>query len=84
MCFLNSKIVWKYLGETAAVLGDARKGGRLRLKRQYVENIPIPEVSSAERAVIENLVSKCLKVNGQNCDKWEKEIDKRIDALYGF
>ncbi|MFC1841210.1 TaqI-like C-terminal specificity domain-containing protein, partial [Thermodesulfobacteriota bacterium] len=80
---LNSGLVWEYLVETAAVLGDAHKGGRLRLKRQYVENIPIPKASSVNREAIETLVLKCLRAKGQNCDEWEKEIEKRIAPLYG-
>jgi hypothetical protein len=35
---LNSKLIWWYLKKICAVLGDPNNGGRLQLKRRYVEN----------------------------------------------
>ncbi|MDZ7956922.1 MAG: TaqI-like C-terminal specificity domain-containing protein [Aulosira sp. DedQUE10] len=81
---LNSNCVWSYLKQTAAVLGDAEKGGRMRLKRVYVEKIPIPNASTTEREAISKLVQKCLDAKGVDCEAWEKEIDERVAALYGL
>jgi hypothetical protein len=60
---LNSQAVWFFLKRTAAVLGDADKRGRLRLKRQYVERIPIPNISSAQKSQIISLVDLLIFLN---------------------
>lgn len=62
---LNSPVVWTYLRQTAAVLGDAENGGRMRLKRFYVETIPIAKASDEERSKIANLVEWLLWLNAQ-------------------
>jgi hypothetical protein len=79
---LNSRCVWYFLSETAAVLGDPTKGGRLRLKRMYVESIPIPRASDKEKKQIENLVSKCLDVAGDDCASFEDEIEEKVARLF--
>ena len=81
---LNSSIAWKYFSLTAAVLGDADKGGRIRLKRQYVRKLSVPKASSTNKIAIEKLVQKCLDAKGQNCEKWEAEIDQIVAKLYGL
>ncbi|HLP87675.1 MAG TPA: TaqI-like C-terminal specificity domain-containing protein [Nostocaceae cyanobacterium] len=81
---LNSSIIWKYLTHNAAVLGDPEKGGRLRLKRIYVEKIPIPTAPEADRLAIETLVQKCLDAKDQSVEEWEAEIDDRVAHLYGL
>ena len=82
---LNSSSVWNYLRQTAAVLGDADKAGRLRLKRIYMQNIPIPTASDGDRAAIVQLVQQCLDAKGQGPQvaDWEGEINERVAALYG-
>jgi hypothetical protein len=62
---LNSKAVWFFLKRTAAVLGDADKGGRLRLKRQYMEKLPIPAATPAQQASIERVVDYLLWLHRQ-------------------
>lgn len=81
---LNTSIIWEYCKERLTVLGDANKGGRLRFFRQFVEQIPIPNASTTERAAISKLVQKCLDAKGVDCEAWEKEIDERVAALYGL
>lgn len=81
---LNSSTVWRYITEKCAVLGDAEKGGRVRLKTFYVERIPIPNASAPDRAAIAALVQKCLDANGVGCEAWEQEINGRVAALYGL
>jgi len=79
---LNSSVAWRYIAEIAAVIGDARQGGRLRLKRQYVERVPVPEASNHEKAAIARLVRQCLNARGEGCAEWEREIDERVARLY--
>ena len=81
---LNSNGAWDYLRQTAAVLGDADKGGRMRLKRVYMQKLPIPDAASSERTAIAALVQKCLDAKGVGCEKWEAEINERVAALYGL
>ncbi len=38
---LNSKTAWFFLKHTCSVLGDADNKGRLRLKKQYLQQLPI-------------------------------------------
>ncbi len=38
---LNSKLIWLYLKRHCPALGDPDKGGRLRLKRVYLSQLPI-------------------------------------------
>jgi TaqI-like C-terminal specificity domain/Eco57I restriction-modification methylase len=77
---LNSSVVKNLFIE----IGASVRGGYLRFKRQYVEQIPIPNASTTERETISNLVQKCLDAKGINCETWEKEIDERVAALYGL
>jgi len=81
---LSSKIIWWYLQNNCAVLGDPHASGRLQLKRQYVERIPIPHASSHDRAAIAALVQKCLDAKGVNTQRWEQEINERVTWLYGL
>jgi type I restriction-modification system DNA methylase subunit len=81
---LNSYPAWKYLSSSSAVLGDVDKGGRIRLKRQYIENLPIPEASSKEREDIGKLVQKCLDAKGVGCEELETQIDQIVYKLYGL
>jgi hypothetical protein len=81
---LNSTAVWRFLSETAAVLGDPRKGGRLRLKRIYVEQIPIPIAPSNIRQRIASLAEKCLDKNGEKCSPLEEELDELVAKLFNI
>jgi hypothetical protein len=78
---LNSKCVWHYLSETAAVLGDPNKGGRLRLKRMYVESIPIPIPNAAARKSVEDTVKRCLKL-GDDLKHAEHELEEQVARLF--
>ena len=77
---LNSACVYEYYVEKSAQV----RGGYLRFIRQYIEKIPIPHASDAEKKAIEELVQKCLDAKGENCEPWEREIDERVAALYGL
>ncbi len=75
---LNSSAVEDFFIEVGATV----RGGYLRFKRQYVEQIPIPNANSAEREAIAELVQKCLDAKGMGCEEWEGEIDARVASLY--
>ncbi len=34
--------------------------------------------------ILAALVQKCLDAHGQNCEKWESEIDAIVARLYGL
>ena len=38
----------------------------------------------ADRAAISALVQKCLDAKGVGCEEWEKEINERVEGLYGL
>lgn len=78
---LNSQtILYFYTAITSQV-----RGGYLRYKRQYIEQIPIPNISGNDRKVISILVQKCLDAKGQGgVSEWEAEINDRVAHLYGL
>jgi len=77
---LNSSAVENLFIEIGATV----RGGYLRFKRQYVEQIPIPNARAAEREEISALVEKCLEAKGVGCEEYEREIDERVAKLYGL
>ena len=77
---LNSKTVELFYRELSAQI----RGGYLRFFRQYVEQIPIPKASEAERSAVAELVQKCIDAKGVGCKEWEREIDERVAGLYGL
>jgi len=83
---LNSAQVWTYLQHKCAVFGDAAGPGRLQLKRQYLERLPIPRASDADRAAVAALVQKCLDAKSADpaadVSELEAEIDARVEFLY--
>ena len=88
LAILNSKAVWFFLKRTAAVLGDADKGGRLRLKRQYLEKVPIPNLTHSNRVTLNRIVNRIIiqKRSDYTSDtsELEREIDKLVYELYGL
>jgi type I restriction-modification system DNA methylase subunit len=81
---LNSQHAWDYLKTACSVLGDSEKGGRLELRSIYMENFPIPTASDSEKQEMSKLVQKCLDAEGDGCEKWEAEINRRVAKLYGL
>ena len=60
------------------------RGGFMRFKSIFVEQISIPNASSKDREAISALVQKCLDAKGQNVAEWEAEINDRVAHLYGL
>jgi hypothetical protein len=69
---LNSKIAFAYFQELCAVLGDKDVGGRLRFKTQYVENLPIPDASPADREIVGNLAKEAQTLHGERRARSER------------
>lgn len=83
---LNSASAWTWLQVVCSALGDADDGGRLELRSVYMERLPIPRASAADRAAIEALVQQILDLKSADpaadVSEFEAEIDKRVDFLY--
>ena len=68
---LNSSIVFEYIKTFASILGDENKGGRIRFKTLYLENVPIPNAPENERKTIGNLAQKTQNLHTQRRAKVE-------------
>ena len=87
---LNSSVCWYYLKEHSPVLGDKDKGGRLRLKKVYIEHFPIRTINfsdptdKARHDKMVALVERMLTLNKQRADvKTEHDknlIERQIEA----
>ncbi len=88
VALLNSRLIWYFLQKTAAVLGDANNGGRLRLKRQYIKEIPIPKASTKVEYELQLLVEQILATKEKNkngvIDILENKINQLVYQLYGL
>jgi len=69
---LNSAAVFQYLKGTCQLLGDEDDGGRLRFFGQYLETLPIPNASPAERKIIGNLAQRAQTLHSQRRTRCEK------------
>ncbi|MBI2298658.1 MAG: Eco57I restriction-modification methylase domain-containing protein [Armatimonadetes bacterium] len=54
---LNPGLAWRLFQHTCAVLGDPHAGGRLQLKRQYVDRLPIPVAGDNDRREVARLAT---------------------------
>ncbi len=82
LCQMNSKIFNWYFGQLSGIpLGNA-----FEWKKQYVEQIPIPELTEEEQKPFTDLVDMILqkKQNGQDTTTEEQAIDELVFALYGL
>jgi len=77
---LNSK----YVENIMYGISSQIRGGYIRFKRQYVEQIPIPQASDADRQIISSLVEQCLAAKGQGVESLEAQINERVAWLYGL
>jgi len=67
---LNSKLIWHYLGSISSSLGNAS----LRMKKIFVEQIPIPKISETEQQPFIELVDKILEAK-EKIKKYKKHFD---------
>jgi len=61
-----------------------RAGSFLEYKPVYVGQVPVPNVTSAQRAAIEPLVRNLLDAKGQGpqVTEWEQELNALVCELY--
>jgi adenine-specific DNA-methyltransferase len=62
---LNSSAAFDFFKNAAAVLGDADNGGRVRLKKPYIEALPIPNAPESERDAVAKLAQEAQRLHGQ-------------------
>lgn len=74
LAVLNSSVVWAFFGEICQALGDKDEGGRLRLKSQYIEQLPIPDATGADRELVGNLAQKAQTLHTQRRARSEQFI----------
>lgn len=78
---LNSKITWWFLGNlTSGLVGGARA-----MQMPYMEQIPIPSATAAQKSSIIDRVRKILaNPDGSVVPRLESEIDDLVYKLYGL
>jgi hypothetical protein len=62
---LNASVVWGFLKEACAALGDSEAGGRLRFLRIYLETLPIPVANSSKREAVAELAERAQTLHAQ-------------------
>lgn len=62
---LNSTSAFQYLKGTCQLLGDEDDGGRLRFFGQYLETLPIPYASDADRKLVGDMACKAQQLHGE-------------------
>ncbi|MFH1628268.1 MAG: TaqI-like C-terminal specificity domain-containing protein, partial [Pseudomonadota bacterium] len=76
---LNSKLIWWFYLNISSMI----QGGFVRFIAQYIEQIPIPSATDAQKALISELVRKILAdPDSPAVPRLEEEIDKLVYALY--
>jgi hypothetical protein len=80
---LNSKLIWFYLMNVCASLGDPKNGGRLNMQRIYLETISFPE-----RLIVESLdlseSTKTARTLYSSLNKKIRRFRKRILTTESF
>ena len=74
---LNSGLIRWFLNQVAPTSGM----GTLRWKKVYVEDIPIPKLSTAKQRPFVRLVDRILKAKSADPDADTSELEERIDRL---
>jgi len=79
---LNSSAVQFFYNQISSTI----RGDYLRFIATYIEQVPIPDATPAQRAAIESLGRKLLDAKGQgpHIAKWEQELNILVYELYGL
>jgi adenine-specific DNA-methyltransferase len=81
---LNSSVVWWVIRQVAA----ERQNSYYEFKPMYVNALPIPASTPADRNKLTALVDRILKAKqvdaAADTSPWEREIDERVYRLYGL
>ena len=84
LSILNSKLV-SYLMNLWSI---SRRGGYIEYKVQYMEKLPIKDISLEEQEPFINLVDKIYSIKKENknynTNNLEKEVDNLVYELYGL
>lgn len=72
LAVLNSRSTWNYLTTVCSSLGDPLNAGRLRFLKQYLETLPIPAASEAERSAVAALAERTQSLHGQRRARVER------------
>lgn len=82
VAILNSKVIEWYFRNTSTQLG----GRALRMFTQFLELLPIPQITEAEQKPLEALAKKIItaKEQGKDTTALEEEVDLRVYKLYGL
>jgi len=79
---LNSAAVEFFYTQISSTI----RGDYLRFIATYMEQVPIPDATPAQRAAIEALVHKLLDAGGQGPQvaEWERELNALVYEVYGL
>lgn len=69
---LNSATVFDFLKNVCSILGDENQGGRLEFRAQYMEQLPIPDASSADRERVGALAREAQRLHGERRARVER------------
>jgi len=83
---LSKQINLKYI---MAVMHSRYASAYLNRKRRHKldiypddwKELPIPPAPPKQQATLAALAQKCLDAKGEGCEKWEEEIDRRVQEL---
>lgn len=82
---LNSKVGAFYFKSRCSSIGSVGGGGRLRFKKVYVSEFPVPKkVPAKSREAVENLVKRIIASDTINITALEQQLDDLIFDLYGL
>jgi len=82
---LNSSVVAFFYTQISSTV----RGDYLRFIATYMEQVPIPQPSPAQRAAIESLVRKLLDAHhvpgtSRDTSEWEQELNALVYEVYGL
>lgn len=80
---LNSDLAWKYFVAHCSSIGNAKNKGRVRLKKNHVENFPIPRAlldHSNKSYELEKIVCKIIR-KGESVQLMET-MNRLVEELY--
>lgn len=67
LAILNSKLCWYYLAHKCSCLGDPMAGGRLELRKVYLDTVPIPTLDREEvfRPLVESAIDLSRQIDAE-------------------
>ena len=85
LAILNSRLFDWYARHKVLPLNDPWAGGGLQFFAQYMEKVPIADITSKQKAVLSHLVERILAdLQSNDVREIEREIDALVYQLYGL